>query len=137
MLHRHDRKAGIACDLVNWRHLPRELVERSLGSIPRRHLSAVFDKLSENLGTNKSGFPDLVLFPAQTGAAVAAGAAPPSDSSAGEVPGYELVEVKGPGDQLQTNQRRWLRFFGNHCIPYRVVRVHWRQQATGETGRGI
>ena len=37
--------------------------------------------------------------------------------------GYELLEVKGPGDQLRPNQERWLRFFGEHAIPARVMRV--------------
>ena len=37
--------------------------------------------------------------------------------------GYELVEVKGPGDQLRPNQERWLRFLRGHGIPARLVRV--------------
>jgi hypothetical protein len=62
MLRLYDRKEGIASDLVHWRFLPRELVERSVRTIPREHLVAIFDKLGEYPGGNKSGFPDLILF---------------------------------------------------------------------------
>jgi hypothetical protein len=36
---------------------------------------------------------------------------------------YRLLEVKGPGDRLQDNQRRWLKFFDRHAIPAAVCRV--------------
>ena len=74
---------------------------------------AIFDRLSQHPGANKSGFPDLILF------------TPPRKKA----PEYELIEVKGPGDQLQINQRRWLKYFTLHRIPYRVIRVQWREQA--------
>ncbi|MEE8590172.1 MAG: VRR-NUC domain-containing protein [Spirochaetia bacterium] len=89
----YDRKRGIANDLVHWKFLSRELLEQSVNLVPRRHLVAIFDKLSQNPGANKSGFPDLILFPA------------PRRRTATR---YELIEVKGPGDQLQINQKRWL-----------------------------
>jgi hypothetical protein len=112
ILRLYDRKEGTASDLVHWKYLPRELVERSVRTIPREHLAAIFDKLSEHPGGNKSGFPDLIVF------------APPGRQKT--LP-YELIEVKGPGDQLQINQRRWLRYFSGRGIPFRVVRVQWRQ----------
>jgi len=112
ILELYDLKEGIACDLVHWKYLPRELVEQSVRIIPREHLVAIFDKLSEYPGANKSGFPDLILF---------------APSRRRKVPPYELIEVKGPGDQLQINQRRWLRYFGSRGIPYRVIRVQWRE----------
>ncbi|UCG00106.1 MAG: VRR-NUC domain-containing protein [Spirochaetaceae bacterium] len=112
MLELYDRKQGIASDLVHWKLLPRELVARCVRTIPRNHLAAIFDKLSEHLGANKSGFPDLVVFPTPRRR---------------KTPAYELIEVKGPGDQLQINQRRWLRYFSSHGIPFRVVRVQWRE----------
>jgi len=108
----YDRKEGIANDLVHWKLLPRELVERSVRTIPRSHLVAILDKLSKNPGANKSGFPDLILF------------APRGVRKA--LP-YELIEVKGPGDQLQINQKRWLKYFAGNGIPYRIVRVQWRE----------
>ena len=108
----YDRKEGIASDLVHWKHLLRELVDQSVRTIPREHLVAIFDKLSEYPGGNKSGFPDLIVF---------------APSGRRKAPAYELIEVKGPGDQLQINQRRWLRFFDRNGIPYRVIRVQWRE----------
>jgi hypothetical protein len=108
----YDRKEGIAGDLVHWRYLPREVVDKCVRTIPRDHLAAIFDKLSEHPGGNKSGFPDLIVF---------------APSVRRTAPAYELIEVKGPGDQLQINQRRWLRYFGEHGIPFRVIRVQWRE----------
>jgi hypothetical protein len=111
LLQLYDRKAGIASDLVHWRHLPRELVEQTVRRLPREHLVAIFDRLSQNPGANRSGFPDLILF------------APRRKRP----PAYELIEVKSPGDQLQINQRRWLKHFTLHGIPHRVIRVRWRE----------
>lgn len=108
----YDRKRGIANDLVHWKFLSRELLEQSVNLVPRRHLVAIFDKLSQNPGANKSGFPDLILFPA------------PRRQTATR---YELIEVKGPGDQLQINQKRWLKYFAKKGIPYRIIRVQWRE----------
>jgi hypothetical protein len=112
ILELYDRKEGIASDLVHWKFLPRQLVEQSVRIIPRKHLVAIFDKLSEYPGANKSGFPDLILF---------------TPARRRKAPAYELIEVKGPGDQLQINQRRWLRYFDSQGIPYRVIRVQWRE----------
>ena len=56
---------------------------------------------------NRSGLPDLVVL----------------DPDARR---YQLIEVKGPGDQLQLNQKRWLRYFGEQDIPYSVAWVDWR-----------
>ena len=36
-----------------------------------------------------------------------------------------MVEVKGPGDRLQDNQRRWLAFCAEHRMPVEVVHVQW------------
>lgn len=108
----YDRKRGIANDLVHWKFLSRELLEQSVNLVPRRHLVAIFDKLSQNPGANKSGFPDLILFPALRRRTATR---------------YELIEVKGPGDQLQINQKRWLKYFAKNGIPYRIIRVQWRE----------
>ncbi len=108
----YDHKQGIANDLVHWKFLPRKLVERSVSLIPRQHLVAVFDRLSWNPGANKSGFPDLILF---------------STGHRRTAKSYELVEVKGPGDQLQINQKRWMKYFTKNGIPYRIIRVQWKE----------
>jgi hypothetical protein len=55
---------------------------------------------------NRNGFPDLIAF--------------------GERPGdYRMIEVKAPGDRLQGNQKRWLRYFAQHDIPASVAWVDW------------
>jgi len=108
----YDRKQGIANDLVHWRFLPRDLIEQSVKVVPRQHLVAVFDRFSRNPGVNKSGFPDLILF---------------SAGVRGTAKNYELIEVKGPGDQLQINQKRWLKYFAKSGIPHRIIRLLWRE----------
>jgi hypothetical protein len=69
----------------------------------------IFDRILLDLRNNRAGFPDLVLFPA-TG-------------------GYQLVEVKGPGDSLQKNQHRWMQYFFEYDIPHNIARVSWTEEA--------
>ena len=108
MVRRYDEKEGTANYLVNWKYFTREELELSIGRINRDHLVGIFDRLSRDIRENKTGFPDLILFP---------------HSSDGG--GYELAEVKGPGDALQKNQKRWMRCFHDHGIPFKVVNVVW------------
>ncbi|MCW8127822.1 VRR-NUC domain-containing protein [Microbulbifer halophilus] len=105
---RHYReKRGIANPLVAWEALPETLLELALARIPTDHWQSIFRRLLGDIAHHRSGLPDLVLFPAAGG--------------------YELVEVKGPGDRLQQNQRRWLAFFARHRIPHRVLHVEWQR----------
>ncbi|WP_406828530.1 VRR-NUC domain-containing protein [Microbulbifer sp. ARAS458-1] len=104
---RHFReKRGIANPLVFWEALPETLLEQALERIPTEHWLAIFRRLLGDIAHHRSGLPDLILFPASAG--------------------YELVEVKGPGDRLQQNQQRWLAFFAKHQIPHRVLHVEWQ-----------
>lgn len=104
---RHYReKRGIANPLVAWEALPETLLELALARIPADHWQSIFRRLLGDIVHHRSGLPDLVLFPS--------------------VGGYELVEVKGPGDRLQQNQLRWLAFFARHRIPHRVLHVEWQ-----------
>ena len=105
LLDTYDRHLEISNRWINWRYLPRELVEQVLGHIPREHWLAIWRRILFDPEANRSGIPDLIAM----------------DSKAG----YCLIEVKGPGDQLQLNQRRWLRFFQEQGIPARVARVQW------------
>ena len=91
--------------LVNWHLLNLQLLERALDRIPPKDFCSVFERLLVDLRSNRSGLPDLIVFPA-TG-------------------GYQLTEVKGPGDKLQANQSRWIRHFEEAEIPIEVVNVQW------------
>jgi len=94
--------------MVNWRYLHEPLLEKALQRIPVANWLAVFKRLLSDTRSNRNGFPDLVLFP--------------DDSS--QYP-YKLIEIKGPGDVLQKNQRRWMRFFADHKIEHSVCNVVW------------
>ena len=101
-------KQGINTPFINWRHLNVDLLNQAVEIIQPDHLAIIFQRLSFDLRTNRSGFPDLVLFK-------------PAEKT------YRLVEVKGPGDRVQDNQRRWLRAFHENGIPYEVLNVTFTQ----------
>ncbi|SHE59455.1 VRR-NUC domain-containing protein [Microbulbifer donghaiensis] len=105
---RHYRqKYGVANPLVAWEALPEPLLQLALERIPADHWHRLFRRLLSDIGHHRNGLPDLILFPSSGG--------------------YELVEVKGPGDRLQQNQQRWLAYFARHQIPHRVLHVEWQQ----------
>ncbi|XOV88697.1 MAG: VRR-NUC domain-containing protein [Pseudomonadota bacterium] len=105
VLETFDAKGSTANYFVHWGYLDRHLLETALAHIPAADLKAVFVRLLRDLRNNRSGFPDLVVFPDQGG--------------------YRLAEVKGPGDTLQKNQRRWLAFFRSQGVSAEVVSVQW------------
>ena len=100
------QKQGIANWLVPWQALDEPLLCLAIERMPATHVAAIVGHIAEDPRQRRSGLPDLAVFPAAGG--------------------YRLVEVKGPGDTLQPNQRRWLRFFANHAIPAEVCDVRWR-----------
>ena len=73
--------------------------------VPAQHWLAIFQRILFDPEASRSGFPELLALDA--------------------VRGYCFIEVKGPGDQLQLNQRRWLRFFQEREIPARVAWIAW------------
>jgi len=99
-------KQGLANPLVDWQNLNLQIIELALQRIDHQHWLRIFERILRDLRNNRSGFPDLILFP-----------------GAG---GYRLIEVKGPGDTLQKNQQRWMQYFSQHQIPHVVARVSWR-----------
>jgi len=99
-------KRGITNSFINWSVMTDELVERALTCIPADHLKAMFERLLTDLRTHRSGFPDLIRFNRD------------NDQ-------YELIEVKGPGDRLQDNQKLWFDFFVRHEIPCSVYWIDW------------
>ena len=100
------QKRGVTNSLIRWSIVSDELLETALQLIPAEHLSVIFKRLLSDIRTHRSGFPDLIRF----------------DLEQNE---YELIEVKGPGDRLQDNQRLWLDFFIDEQIPCSVCWVSW------------
>jgi len=100
-----DSRQGVANPLVHWKLMSEELVSLALMRIPMHDWRVLYDRILTDLRYNTSGLPDLVLFP--------------------DKGGYEFLEIKGPGDALQKNQLRWMRYFAEHRIPHRVIHVRW------------
>lgn len=102
--------------LVRWQALNPDLLTLAIERIPATHWQALFDRILSDTKENTTGFPDLVLFPVSGG--------------------YEFIEIKGPGDTLQANQRRWMHYFDAHGIACRLVHVRYRasnpMQAEGD-----
>ncbi|MFK7976465.1 MAG: VRR-NUC domain-containing protein [Halioglobus sp.] len=94
---------------VDWRFIDKEMLEEAVRVIPSEHLTAIWKRILFDPQENRTGFPDLIAF----------------GERAGE---YALIEVKGPGDALQNNQKRWLRFFQENAIPAKVAWVSWHEQ---------
>ncbi|GGC94998.1 VRR-NUC domain-containing protein [Vreelandella lutescens] len=105
-----EAKQGITSPFVHWGMLSEPLLSTALTCLPAAHLRACFTRLLKDLKRNRAGLPDLIqLMP---------------DAPAGE-PRYRMIEVKGPGDRLQDNQRRWIDFFCRHEMPVEVCHVRW------------
>ncbi|WP_442961821.1 VRR-NUC domain-containing protein [Pseudomonas sp. BMS12] len=91
---------------VHWAVLTPELLETALHCLPAEHLRAWFVRLLDDIRSNRAGMPDLIQFwPAERR--------------------YRMIEVKGPGDRLQDNQKRWLQFCAEQGMPVEVCYVRW------------
>jgi hypothetical protein len=103
-------KVGLQSPFVFWGSLNAELLALALACIPAAHLQKFFMRILQDLASNRSGLPDLIRFwPAEQR--------------------YQMIEVKGPGDRLQDNQKRWLDYFALHAMPVMVVYVQWQEVA--------
>jgi hypothetical protein len=101
-------KAGIASPFVAWGLIHARLLDLALTCFPASHLRRWFEWILRDVTVNRTGFPDLVQFWPQSG-------------------NYRLIEVKGPGDRLQDNQRRCLEFCRSHDMPVSVCHVRYSQ----------
>lgn len=115
ILRHFEQKSGLQSPFVFWGVLTPELIELALDCLPAAHLKLWFTRLLADIRENRSGLPDLVRFWPQEKR-------------------YELIEVKGPGDKLQDNQTRWLRYCIAHGMPVRVVDVRWMERAADVDG---
>lgn len=105
---RYRDKRGVQSPFVFWGALSDGLLEQALNCLPAAHLKLFFERLLRDVKANRSGLPDLIRFWPHA-------------------PGYELIEIKGPGDKLQDNQIRWLAYCAAHGMPVRVCHVTWRE----------
>ncbi|MBB1627914.1 VRR-NUC domain-containing protein [Achromobacter sp. UMC71] len=105
---RYMEKRGVQSPFVFWGALSDTLLEQALDCLPAAHLKLFFERLLRDVKANRSGLPDLIRFWP-------------------DAPGYELIEIKGPGDKLQDNQIRWLAYCAAHDMPVRVCHVRWRE----------
>jgi len=110
LLDAYKRYSGYQCHWADWRLVDEGLLNTALQLIPADHLFAIWQRQLFDPAENRSGFPDLIAF------------ANPADGRTGD---YCMVEIKGPGDALQNNQKRWLRYFAEHSIPATVAWVEW------------
>lgn len=102
----HAEKFGIQSPFVFWELLDAERLEQALACLPPAHLAAWFRRLLADVRENRAGMPDLIQFWPREGR-------------------YRMIEVKGPGDRLQDNQKRWLAFCAEHGMPVSVCYVEW------------
>ncbi|CDG83761.1 VRR-NUC domain protein [Janthinobacterium agaricidamnosum NBRC 102515 = DSM 9628] len=99
-------KTGIQSPFVSWEILDETLIALALDCIPASHLKKWFERILLDIKTNRSGFPDLIQFwPDQKR--------------------YTMIEVKGPGDRLQDNQKRWIDYCAQHDMPITVCYLQW------------
>lgn len=96
-------KKGIANRLVSWSLLDSVNIDEWLDSIPILQLRELSKFLIRNLADYRRGFPDLFICHG--------------------LDNVEYVEVKGPNDQLQPQQRAWFEEFHRMNIPARVVKL--------------
>lgn len=107
------QKHGVANPLVSWgwlQHVPLDLL---LEAVPWQVINQLSSFLIRNLGDFCTGFPDLMMvYPSQS-----------SGKSKNHAAQIRLLEVKGPGDQLQSQQRAWLQVLADLDIEAHVAKV--------------
>jgi VRR-NUC domain len=107
-------KWGIQSPFVRWRAADKVLLRWALDCFPAAHLRLWFEWILRDVQDNRAGFPDLVQFW-------------PEESR------YRMIEVKGPGDRVQDNQRRFLEYCVEKGMPVSVCHVTWREPGSHQT----
>ncbi|WP_299259325.1 VRR-NUC domain-containing protein [uncultured Kushneria sp.] len=110
IVQRYREKQGIQSPFVHWGALSEELLALALHCLPPAHLRCWFERLLTDIRAHRAGMPDLIRF------------YPNAPEGALR---YEMIEVKGPGDRLQDNQKRWIAFCAQHDMPVTVCHVRW------------
>ena len=102
-------KRGVQNPMVNWHLCRKHIIDLALSRIPADTWRALFEQILSDIKNYRSGQPDLAFFP---------------DSG-----GYQFIEVKAPGDKLQKNQLRWMKFFDQQNIPHKILNVEWLESS--------
>ena len=102
----HTHKQGVANSLVNWDVFKDLSLQTVLEVMPVRDIRLLTSFLIRCLPQFRRGLPDLFVLTPDGG--------------------YRLIEVKGPGDQLQPMQRLWLQHLERMDIPAHVMRLRPR-----------
>ncbi len=101
------QKSRLVNPLVQWQSINYTLLSLAVEKIPADHWLVIFDYMLRDIKNHRSGLPDLIYFP--------------------NCGGYQLLEVKGPGDSLQKHQRRWMKHFSEHQIPHALVNANYQR----------
>ena len=96
------KKRGLSCHGMNWEVWTEEFTELFLSAVPNSLMVNLLQVMKRDLRQMWAGFPDLTII-----------------REGNEV---EFIEVKGPGDRLQLNQRIWIRALVEQSIPVSVIR---------------
>ena len=97
-----DDKYGLQNPFVAWDVVEKEWIELAITTIPNAVLAALFKTMLIDLKTYQAGMPDLIAFKGNH---------------------WFWCEVKGPGDRLQDNQKRWMKVFNELNLNYEVCYV--------------
>jgi hypothetical protein len=100
------QKWGVQSPFVRWAVLDKTLLQWALACVPAAHLRLWFEWMVRDVQDNRAGFPDLIQFW-------------PQEQQ------YRMIEVKGPGDRVQDNQRRFLEYCASHRMPVAVCYARW------------
>jgi VRR-NUC domain-containing protein/Fanconi-associated nuclease 1-like protein/Fanconi anemia protein nuclease-like protein len=100
------QKWGIQSPFVRWAAVDKTLLQWALACFPVAHLRLWFEWMVSDVQDNRAGFPDLIQFWPQERQ-------------------YRMIEVKGPGDRVQDNQRRFLEYCASHRMPVAVCYARW------------
>lgn len=99
-------KYGITNPLVDWYGGLFPLLVTLIEKLNVGQISTLMLEMARNLKENIRGFPDLLIW---------------DDGD------YCFIEVKSPTDNLSSQQLYWLRFFEEHRIKAKVLRVEWKK----------
>ncbi|WP_028772138.1 VRR-NUC domain-containing protein [Shewanella waksmanii] len=102
----YEQYFGYVNDWVDWSRVTLVHLQRLLDSVSDEFIALLLTYMLQSLKHHRSGLPDLFVYH-------------PNGS------GFELIEVKGPTDKLQDNQKVWLDWLVGHGIDVAVCHVKY------------